>query len=142
MSHLAALDGAEPGDAAAERELDEQRALSAFVLANAGKKGVRLRPSTDPAIDAKTQRGLEIFPVKGQPLTLLLDKKTYRLVGLRDKGRSGKVRQSALSGHQRDKTLGLWLPRKQLAQGGKLVLEVKSLELNPKLSAKDIAGER
>jgi len=34
VSHLAALDGAEPGDAAAERELDEQRALSAFVLAN------------------------------------------------------------------------------------------------------------
>ncbi|KAH8045345.1 hypothetical protein JL721_12642 [Aureococcus anophagefferens] len=34
VSHLAALEGAEVGDAAAERELDEQRALAAFVLAN------------------------------------------------------------------------------------------------------------
>ncbi len=110
----------------------------AFVLKNALAKGVRLRPSTDPQIDAKTQRGLEIFPVAGRPLTLVLDNETYRLVGLRDKGRSGEVNISTLSGHQRDETLGLWLPRKQVAQGGKLVLEVKRIEINPRLDKQSI----
>ncbi|MCK5796443.1 MAG: insulinase family protein, partial [Deltaproteobacteria bacterium] len=103
-----------------------------FVLQNATAKGTRLRPSHDPAIDKKTQRGLDVFPPHGLPLTLIFDKKTSRLIGLREGRATGKLRASVFSKHGKDKRLGVWLPYKQTAKKGRLVVEITSITLNPK----------
>lgn len=112
-----------------------------FVLINALGDDVKARPSKDPQVKTrKSVVGVDLFAPNKRPVTLLFDRKTYRLVGMRYQGRDGGGREMTLGKHKRVK--GVWVPYRLETKAGKRkqTVMLDSVSLDPKFGDKDITA--
>jgi zinc protease len=107
-----------------------------LVPLNAMSKGTRYRIAKQD----KKQLEVELYPEGLPPATLILDKRSHHILQIRHKDQQGSTRISELG--QYKKVKGILVPhRSATAMGGRRqTVELSKVEINPKLTKKDILG--
>ena len=113
--------------------------LPVLVTRNALATGVQARLSQDKALarDKKTV-AVEVFPAGMDPVTLVYDRKSHKLVKIITL-RRGVAKPTTLSGHK--KFAGVMVPctmANEIAAGRASSMVVNHVVINPKISKKDI----
>jgi zinc protease len=103
---------------------------------------VRCRPSADRSLAKDATRvAVEVFPPAPlPPTTLVIDRRTWRVVEIRYVDRGGQLRVSELGGHK--KVSGVLVPHKMVEVVGKRrqTVTLSRVEINPPIAKREILG--
>ena len=107
-------------------------------------EGVRYRLSSDPELaKRKGTAAVELFPPGLPSTTVLVERRSGRLLQLRHQGRSGQLRIIELSDHRKVPG-GVLVPHKlvEITGNRRQVVEFTTVELNAKVTASEIVEGR
>lgn len=106
---------------------------------HAASKGVRARIAVLPGLPA-SRVAIELFPDKLPAATVIIERRSARIVEVRHVDRTGATRVTRLSGHRKVK--GVLVPHHvtSTSDGREQAVEYDKVEINPALAPRDITA--